>query len=415
MKQMARWIGVAIVFGLCMVVQGRAAFAGEAYGYYIPDVDWETGLMRFENLTVVPWDAHEAALTSCTISKTTSAGITKIKFTYRHPATGRNETVSWSGKFYYEFEDFDYNGHHYNVGFDWVPLGLMVCVDNQYYFINECKLKNAETPIPLEWQKARTLLGLYGEGCGEDAEGTVQIKCGKANKKGIAKVSMTITPFDGKKRSYRSTSVDVSRGGEVRIEWPAQKYFVRISGNEFFGEPIYGNIRPICTPDAVWSADVGGQFNKTATFDFGAIPVEYQIGENVFWLVDVMYDQDWNEHFVYASESVYMNGKKWSCNKASSVKWKKCRCIRVNGQKMCPECYGEWKVDMSRGKSNLSGLKLTYNAKSGTFKGSFKVYAEYDKGLTYSVSVLGVVVDGVGEGIALMKKPFFTNWHVRVE
>ena len=75
-------------------------------------------------------------------------------------------------------------------------------------------------------------------------------------------------------------------------------------------------------------------------------------------------------------------------------------------------------VDTSRGRTNLSGLKLTYTPKKGTFKGSFKVYALETAGngvklKKYTVNVTGLVVDGVGRGMATCRKPA-ASWSVTV-
>ena len=71
-------------------------------------------------------------------------------------------------------------------------------------------------------------------------------------------------------------------------------------------------------------------------------------------------------------------------------------------------------VDTSKGKTNGSGLKLTYTAKKGTFKGSFKVYElQGSKLKKYTVNVNGIVVDGVGYGEAICKRPV-ANWPVTV-
>ncbi|MBQ5531107.1 MAG: hypothetical protein IIT98_03780, partial [Kiritimatiellae bacterium] len=54
---------------------------------------------------------------------------------------------------------------------------------------------------------------------------------------------------------------------------------------------------------------------------------------------------------------------------------------------------------------NPSGLKLSYKAKDGSFKGSFKAYAEVNGKLkAKTVSVSGVVVGGKGYGSATIKK-----------
>ena len=62
-------------------------------------------------------------------------------------------------------------------------------------------------------------------------------------------------------------------------------------------------------------------------------------------------------------------------------------------------------VDATKLLENPSALKLTYTAKTGSFKGSFKAYSEVrgkPKGVT--VNVVGVLVDGVGYGAATIKK-----------
>ena len=247
--------------------------------------------------------------------------------------------------------------------------------------------------IPVEWQKARTLNGLYGEGCGGGvggAEGVAQLKCGKANKKGIAKVSLTIKPFVGKKRTYKSVSVDVSRGGSIEVIWPQQKYAVRIDADGFFGEPIYESIRPACSPSAVWSADVGGSYNKMAWFDFGEIPTaDVPI---MLWM------------FGETDATITMSGSKWKLPKKAVVKKLKCPKDAA--------CGTDWIVDSSAGKTNLLGLKLTYNPKTGIFKGSFDLYPYIGK--KYTAKVIGVMVHGEGCGQASCPKLSPKPWAVTI-
>ena len=106
-------------------------------------------------------------------------------------------------------------------------------------------------------------------------------------------------------------------------------------------------------------------------------------------------------------EQATVSGGKWSFAKAASVKWAK------------PKGAAEKTliVDTSKG-TNLSGIKLTYTPKKGTFKGPFKVYALEGAGNAtklkkYTVKVNGVVVGGVGYGAATCKKPAF-SWSVTV-
>ena len=111
-------------------------------------------------------------------------------------------------------------------------------------------------------------------------------------------------------------------------------------------------------------------------------------------------------------------GGKWKFAKAANVKWAKPK----KGAAL-PEMYDEASgkglfVDTTKGRTNLSGMKLTYTSKKGTFRGSFKVYALEGSGKSrklkkYTFKVSGVVVDGKGHGTATCKKPAAT-WPVTV-
>ena len=82
-------------------------------------------------------------------------------------------------------------------------------------------------------------------------------------------------------------------------------------------------------------------------------------------------------------------GVKWTLPKAGKVVYVK----------------GTTTVDEAKAGENPSGLKLTYKAKDGTFKGSFKAYADVGgKPKATTVKVSGVVVDGIGYGAASVKK-----------
>ena len=83
---------------------------------------------------------------------------------------------------------------------------------------------------------------------------------------------------------------------------------------------------------------------------------------------------------------VERKGTKWTLPKAGKVVYK-------NGA-----------VDESKLGENPCGLKLTYKAKDGTFKGSFKVYAEVKgKPKATTVNVSGFMLNGVGYGTATVK------------
>ncbi len=260
--------------------------------------------------------------------------------------------------------------------------------------------------VPSAWKKARTLNGVFGEVC-DLIDGTATLKCGKANKKGIAKVSLTITPLNGKKRSYKGVSVDVTQGGPIEVRWPRQGYYVRIDGDDFFGEPIYAGARPACSPNAVWSADVGGQLYGTAMFDFGYDEI-FELGYDYDLAEYVVDSEHYGEYLLlplFEPVEVKMNGTKWVLPKAAKVKWKACP--------RNAECIGDWLADTNGGVGNLSGLKLSYDAKTGVFKGSFNLFSMLGK--KYTVKVNGLVIDGCGIGVASCPKISSETWSVFVE
>ena len=83
---------------------------------------------------------------------------------------------------------------------------------------------------------------------------------------------------------------------------------------------------------------------------------------------------------------VASNGGKWVLPKAGKV------------------VYKDGMVDGSKLGVNPSGLKLTYKAKNGSFKGSFKVYAvNGGKAKATAVNITGVMAKGVGYGTATIK------------
>ena len=80
------------------------------------------------------------------------------------------------------------------------------------------------------------------------------------------------------------------------------------------------------------------------------------------------------------------SGTKWTLPKAGKVVYK-------NGA-----------VDASKLGKNPSGLKLTYKAKDGSFKGSFKVYSDNGGKLkATTVNVIGMMIKGKGYGTATVK------------
>ena len=244
---------------------------------------------------------------------------------------------------------------------------------------------------PYAAPKAVTLQGVaYDDG--GNVVGVVELKLGKVNvKKGTGKVSGSFTGLDGKKLSIKAatvTDVDGTMPATVALEVKnVGTMNVTIGGDRFDGS---------LGPWHVQSAEVGGDWTgRGATVTVEADDLSMFAGEVL-------------EDLLPNDEQATASGGKWSFAKAAGVKWAK------------PKGATEKTliVDTSKGKTNLSGIKLTYTPKKGTFKGSFKVYALEGAGAKtklkkYTVKVNGVVVGGVGYGVATCKKPAL-RWSVSV-
>jgi hypothetical protein len=249
--------------------------------------------------------------------------------------------------------------------------------------------------------KAVTAMGAVYDGNGAVA-GVLELKLGKVNeKKGTGKVSGSFVDLDGKKHSVKGPKLEGLDGTAPLSVTLDVKDFgamnVTIGGDKFAGS---------LGPWHVQSAEVGGNWTG------GGATVTVDADDLSMFAGTVL------EKLLPNGEQATVNGGKWSFAKAASVKWGKPK----NGSEP-PEFYdGESGkglfVDTSKGKTNLSGIKLTYTPKKGTFKGPFKVYALEGAGKAtklkkYTVKVNGVVVGGVGYGVAICKKPAL-RWSVSV-
>ena len=260
-----------------------------------------------------------------------------------------------------------------------------------------CNFARADVS-PGPWQRARTLKGAWGEGCiAYTAEGIATLKCSKANKHGMAKVSLKIKPFAGKTISYKAVTVNVSGGGDVVVKW-GSKYSVTISSwGEFFGEPIYGDIRPSCSPNAVWSAALGGAMGGTHSIYFP------------YWkhgLCGDCYDYV-DELCCEGSEFDFLNAVgMWA-------KWHGGVCVyypmvqSMDSGLMFTASGRSWNFPLA---DDYPKMKVTYNSSTGEFKGSAKVtvgpycmYVPNMKSKVKSLKIKGACVDGMLFGAATIK------------
>ena len=259
-------------------------------------------------------------------------------------------------------------------------------------------LNPADIWDPFRASKAVTLMGVAYFCC--DVVGIVELKIGKL-KNYQGKVSGSVTSLDGKKYTIKSQkcsfgdnlasslNLEVKGLGSMRIAIGS------IGGANVFSGSLGKNKWHVQT------GNVGGNWGKgraAATVDIGDVSV---------FAGTVL------EDLLPINEVATVSRGRWSFAKAASVKWAK---PKAGQTAVMQDATGKGLVvDTSKGKTNLSGLKLTYTPKSGIFKGSFKVYALNGARLNkYTMSVNGVVVDGIGYGRATCKRPVVA-WKILVE
>ena len=266
--------------------------------------------------------------------------------------------------------------------------GILPCYD---------VLNPADIWDPIQAPKAVTLRGAVYYGC--DAVGIVELKVGKLKNR-QAKVSGSVTLLDGKKYTIKSQKCyfDDKLAATLNLE-------VKTLGSMRIAIGSMGGVNVFSGELGKWhvqSAGVGdGWTASTAT-------ASVEIGDLSMFAGKVV------SELLPSNEVATASGGKWTFKKAASVKWAKVKDGVVPLVQDATSGKGLI-VDTSKGKTNLSGLKLTYTAKKGTFKGSFKVYAlEGTKFKKYTVNVNGIVVDGVGYGAATCKKPV-VSWPVMVK
>ena len=258
---------------------------------------------------------------------------------------------------------------------------------------------NEGLPVPAAFA-AKKVVNARVDGANGDLTGLVQITVAKTDKKGFSKVSAAYYGLDGKKKSAKAVKASVIsvdgvptvRDISLSVKGCSEALVVSVGSD--------GTVSGRMGACEISSAEGIGTFatgrprlvlkGMPATID--GFPV---IG-------DVESDGT-SYHLLPDREGVRFsaNGKKWSFDKPASVKYVKnkatgAKALRVNTGKS-----GE--------KSNLCGLRLSVNAKTGVFKGSFTVYAdvgtaEKPKLKKYKFTVVGLLVDGHGTGRAVCKK-----------
>ena len=398
------------VLGSVVIMLAGIVHGGYEYGYFVPDFDSGNVCIISKKIEMHQdpgW--NDGGTLYATVGKTSSNGKTSISFTYQLDG-GRKTTVKYNGVLYDGSANFSYKGHDYWICFDWVPLLLQVEIDGDaclQVYIDDKYNVNDTPVIPTAWQKARTLKGAWGEACSDMVEGLCDLKCGKASKKGLAKVSLTITPFSGKKISYKSVSVRIPESGSVTAEWPG-KYSVTIEEDgSFSGEPIYSGVRPCCSPDAVWNAEIGGAVTGNHSLK---MPNWYEYDGDG----DIDGSGGTEEDFLYATGL-------WQKYHGGACVNSMVNCAEhqfsVIGSKWVFEHYklSHW----NELYYNENVPSVTYNAKTGAIKGYYKITpgpfcmemgAARFRTKTYKLKLTGAYVNGGFYGVMSYNKfstPFY--------
>ena len=233
--------------------------------------------------------------------------------------------------------------------------------------------------------------------------GIVQIKAGKKNKKGVVKISATATLLSGKKVTAKAISMPVGESYEGTLLFRSPLDAMTFEMGAEGGFSLFNDYYTVAT-----AGQIGG------TFDVDELSFSMDIDEYPYFgdewelLLDALPDN--------VPIMVTGGGKKWTLPRSPAIKYKK--------SKEDGDVWYELVGLEDETKPNVSGLKLTYTASTGMFKGSFKMYATNEGYISggkapalkkYTVNVVGFVVDGVGVGQASCKKPAGGPWTVFVE
>ena len=255
--------------------------------------------------------------------------------------------------------------------------------------------------------KAQTVDGALYNRNNSSIVGTMQVKVGKVSKKGIVKFSGNATLLiDGKAKKVSAKAVNVALDATGRVP-PVTLAFKAPIGEMSLEMAADGTFTLKNGTHEMVEANVGGDWSKGGA----KVYVDGALGDRALPAGAI-------EKLLPDGVPVIAAGGKWKFAKAASVKWAKPKNGAARPERYDAESGKGLVIDTSKG-DNLSAMKLSYTPKKGTFKGSFKVYALEGAGKAtklkkYTVKVSGVVVDGVGHGVATSKNPA-ASWAVTVQ
>ena len=221
-----------------------------------------------------------------------------------------------------------------------------------------------------EAAKARTDTGvLIQDGI---AAGVLQVKVGKASSKGESKVSVTVIGLDGKKYTAKAVKIQTGATQTATFEVKTLGRLELTFGANGFSGTLNG--ATVTSVDAVAATTPGkATFGEADLSSLSGVQTDY----------------------LPKDETVTRTEKKWTVAKAGKLKYVK------------PKPAKGIAGGLVATGTNIAGLKLTYAAKTQTFKGSFKIWTldpVKNKLKAVAAKVTGVVVNGTGYGEVTVKK-----------
>lgn len=276
--------------------------------------------------------------------------------------------------------------------------------DQEKIEVNNIKVKKGSSSSAVSpaaaalYSKAMTKTGCVYDG-DENLFGTASVKFGKISKKGVVKVSATITPFSGKKLtasgSFRADE-DGELYGSLKFKSPVGPLTLGAGGEE--GEFYFwiGNDAEDDGDYFVEECAIGGSLENGEGYFSVDVEDGLEAPDGYDFIEDLLPD----ETMVVVSK----NGAKLTVpGRVPKVKYNK---FKEDGDVYYEPSWedGEW--------DNPAGLKLAYNPKTGVISGSFKVYAtdadyiddnRVPKVKSYTAKLLGIVIEGSGIGSATVK------------
>ena len=234
-----------------------------------------------------------------------------------------------------------------------------------------------EPVIGSEWAKSRKIYGVVRDD--RLIVGRIELTLGKVSKsgskKGQAKVSAKLMGLDGKSKSFRADYCAVDSQTDVSLSGAAGSLQVTVSGNSFSGL-VNGMTADTAIVPGGNLPDGAYCFMMEGLSELDGYPV----------LTQFLPTEVTPLRFKVVNSKPKFDGK-------ATIKWNRA------DQHFYASRVG-----------NEAGMSLSYNKKTGLFKGTFKIYTSKKAGskTSNSAKATGFVSAAGGNGVVTVKKASFT-------